>query len=90
MSLTTQAFAILSFPGRCRTEPLKAFAYMLMLADPEPPPEELDPKSVRQLFDLVAERAMDRATAGGFVRLVELFDLVVPEAVQNLERPVWA
>src|SRR6202035_5822426 len=39
----------------------------LAVADAESPPEELDPESVRGLFDLVAERAVDRARAGGLV-----------------------
>ena len=34
---------------------------------PQPAAEPLDAGSVRALFDLVAERAVDRATAGGFV-----------------------
>ena len=34
---------------------------------PEPAPEPLDTEAVRDVFDLVAERATDRATAGGFV-----------------------
>src|SRR6185369_12658383 len=34
---------------------------------PEPEPETLDTASIRSLFDLVAERATDRVSAGGFV-----------------------
>jgi len=34
---------------------------------PEPAPEPVDAGSVRAVFDLVAERAVDRVTAGGFV-----------------------
>ncbi|HEX3127436.1 MAG TPA: non-ribosomal peptide synthase/polyketide synthase [Thermoanaerobaculia bacterium] len=34
---------------------------------PEPAPEAVDTASVRAVFDLVAERAVDRVTAGGFV-----------------------
>jgi amino acid adenylation domain-containing protein len=37
------------------------------VAEPEPPVEALDPESVRALWDFVAERAVDRVTAGGFV-----------------------
>ena len=32
----------------------------------EPPVEAVDAESVRELWDLVAERAVDRVTAGGF------------------------
>jgi amino acid adenylation domain-containing protein len=39
----------------------------LGVAGPEPPPEAVDPGSVRELWDYVAERAVDRVTAGGFV-----------------------
>jgi amino acid adenylation domain-containing protein/FkbM family methyltransferase len=39
----------------------------LDVAAPEPPVEAIDPGSVRELWDLVAERAVDRVTAGGFV-----------------------
>jgi amino acid adenylation domain-containing protein len=39
----------------------------LAVAEPEPPAEPLDPESVRELWDFVAERAVDRVTAGGFV-----------------------
>jgi amino acid adenylation domain-containing protein len=39
----------------------------LGLAEPEPPVETVDPESVRELWDYVAERAVDRVTAGGFV-----------------------
>jgi amino acid adenylation domain-containing protein len=42
-------------------------AVCLDVQDPEPPPEPLDPEAVRALFDHVAERAVDRVTAGGFV-----------------------
>jgi amino acid adenylation domain-containing protein len=34
---------------------------------PVPAPERVDEESVRAVFDLVAERAVDRETAGGFV-----------------------
>jgi len=34
---------------------------------PEPPPEPLDVESVRALWDFIAERAVDRESAGGFV-----------------------
>ena len=37
------------------------------IAAAEPPVEELDPASVAELWDFVAERAVDRVTAGGFV-----------------------
>ena len=39
----------------------------LGVAEPEPPVEALAPESVRELWDYVAERAVDRVTAGGFV-----------------------
>ncbi|HYO14676.1 MAG TPA: amino acid adenylation domain-containing protein [Thermoanaerobaculia bacterium] len=39
----------------------------LAIADPELPAEVLDAESVRELWDFVAERAVDRVTAGGFV-----------------------
>ena len=39
----------------------------LDLAGLEPPAEALDPGSVAELWDYVAERAVDRETAGGFV-----------------------
>jgi amino acid adenylation domain-containing protein len=39
----------------------------LAIPDPEPPVEALDPESVRELWDLVAERAVDRVTAAGFL-----------------------
>ena len=34
---------------------------------PEPTPEPVDTESVRAVFDLVAQRATDRVTAGGFI-----------------------
>ncbi|HJX26691.1 MAG TPA: amino acid adenylation domain-containing protein, partial [Thermoanaerobaculia bacterium] len=34
---------------------------------PAPPPEPVDTEAVRAVFDLVAERAVDRITGGGFV-----------------------
>jgi amino acid adenylation domain-containing protein len=51
---------------------LPALADTLCLAvdAPEPPAEQLDPASVRALWDYVAERAVDRVTAGGFVSAV--------------------
>ncbi|HEV7518894.1 MAG TPA: amino acid adenylation domain-containing protein, partial [Thermoanaerobaculia bacterium] len=39
----------------------------LGIAEPEPPAEAVDPESVSELWDFVAERAVDRVTAGGFV-----------------------
>ncbi len=39
----------------------------LAVATPRLPPEAIDAESVRGLWDYVAERAVDRATAGGFV-----------------------
>ena len=39
----------------------------LDVAAPQPSPEPVDVAGMRALFDLVAERAVDRATAGGFV-----------------------
>ncbi len=39
----------------------------LAFAEPEPPVEEVDAESVRELWDFVAERAVDRVTAGGFI-----------------------
>jgi amino acid adenylation domain-containing protein len=39
----------------------------LAFPDAEPPAEEIDPESVRGLWDFVAERATDRVSAGGFV-----------------------
>ncbi|HKV10311.1 MAG TPA: amino acid adenylation domain-containing protein, partial [Thermoanaerobaculia bacterium] len=39
----------------------------LGVADPEPLAEPLDSGSVAELWDVVAERAVDRVTAGGFV-----------------------
>ncbi len=47
--------------------PALSDAVCLGVADPEPPAEPLDPESVRELWDFVAERAVDRVTAGGFV-----------------------
>jgi amino acid adenylation domain-containing protein len=42
-------------------------AVCLDLPEPEPPPEALDAEAVRGLFDHLAESAVDRITAGGFV-----------------------
>jgi non-ribosomal peptide synthetase component F len=42
----------------------------LAVAEPAPPAEALDPEGVRELWDLVAERAVDRVTAGGFISAV--------------------
>ncbi|HEY2739397.1 MAG TPA: amino acid adenylation domain-containing protein, partial [Thermoanaerobaculia bacterium] len=39
----------------------------LAVADPEPPAEAVDADNVRELWDFVAERAVDRVTAGGFI-----------------------
>ncbi len=39
----------------------------LDVAAPAPPPEALDPREVRALWDFVAEQATDEVTAGGFV-----------------------
>jgi amino acid adenylation domain-containing protein len=39
----------------------------LDVAAPAPPPEALDPREVRALWDFVAERAADEVTAGGFI-----------------------
>ncbi|HEY2737498.1 MAG TPA: condensation domain-containing protein, partial [Thermoanaerobaculia bacterium] len=39
----------------------------LAVADPEPPVEAVDANIVRELWDFVAERAVDRVTAGGFI-----------------------
>jgi amino acid adenylation domain-containing protein len=39
----------------------------LDVAEPEPPAEPLDAEGVRDLFDHLAESAVDRVTAGGFV-----------------------
>ncbi|MBV8201787.1 MAG: AMP-binding protein, partial [Acidobacteria bacterium] len=47
--------------------PRLADAVVLDAASPEPPVEAIDAPSVRELWDLVAERAVDRVTAGGFV-----------------------
>jgi len=47
--------------------PALSNAVCLGIADPEPPAEAIDPESVRALWDFVAERAVDRVTAGGFV-----------------------
>jgi len=47
--------------------PALSDAVCLAFAGPEPPAEEIDPESVRALWDFVAERAVDRVTAGGFV-----------------------
>jgi amino acid adenylation domain-containing protein len=51
---------------------LPALADTLCLAvdAPELPVEEVDPESVRALWDYVAERAVDRVTAGGFVSAI--------------------
>ncbi len=42
----------------------------LDVLEPEPPPEPLDAEAVRALFDHLAESAVDRVTAGGFVSSV--------------------
>ncbi|HKH48265.1 MAG TPA: amino acid adenylation domain-containing protein, partial [Thermoanaerobaculia bacterium] len=47
--------------------PALSDAVCLAFCDPEPPAEAIDPESVRALWDFVAERAVDRVTAGGFV-----------------------
>jgi amino acid adenylation domain-containing protein/FkbM family methyltransferase len=47
--------------------PALADVVCLGFADPEPPAEAIAAESVRELWDLVAERAVDRVTAGGFV-----------------------
>ena len=47
--------------------PLLTEVVCLDVETPAPPPEPVDAESVRALFDLVAERAVDRVTAGGFV-----------------------
>jgi amino acid adenylation domain-containing protein len=39
----------------------------LAIAEPEPPAETLAPEDVRELWDFVAARAVDRVTAGGFI-----------------------
>jgi amino acid adenylation domain-containing protein len=39
----------------------------IAIAEPEPPVEALEPEIERELWDYVAERAVDRVTAGGFV-----------------------
>ena len=47
--------------------PALADVVCLDIAEAEPPVEPLDPGSVAELWDYVAERAVDRETAGGFV-----------------------
>ena len=47
--------------------PRLADALCLDLEAPEPEPEPVDVSAVRSLWDLVAERATDRVSAGGFV-----------------------
>jgi amino acid adenylation domain-containing protein len=47
--------------------PALTTALCLDVETPEPPPEPVDAESVREVFDLVAERSVDRVTAGGFV-----------------------
>ena len=47
--------------------PALSDAVCLGLADAEPPVEAIDPESVRELWDMVAERSVDRETAGGFL-----------------------
>jgi amino acid adenylation domain-containing protein len=47
--------------------PALSDVFCLGLSDPAPPAEAVDPESVRELWDFVAERAVDRVTAGGFV-----------------------
>ncbi len=70
----TGARAVVAGTGRlaaieemCWRLPALADAVCLGLDTPEPPVEPIDPESVRGLFDYVAERAVDRVTAGGFV-----------------------
>jgi len=70
----TGARAIVAGPGMLAAVeemrwrlPALADAVCLALSVPEPPVEPIDPESVRGLFDFVAERAVDRVTAGGFV-----------------------
>ena len=46
--------------------PALAEVVCLDVETPEPAPEPLDAESVRAVFDLVAERAVDRITAAGF------------------------
>jgi len=47
--------------------PALAAVVCLDVETPEPAPETVDTESVRAVFDLVSERAVDRVTAGGFV-----------------------
>jgi amino acid adenylation domain-containing protein len=47
--------------------PALAALVCLDVETPEPAPEPVDTESVREVFDLVAERSVDRVTAGGFV-----------------------
>ncbi|MFP5285956.1 MAG: condensation domain-containing protein, partial [Thermoanaerobaculia bacterium] len=47
--------------------PALAAVVCLDVETPEPPPEPVDAEGVRAVFDLLAERAVDRVTAGGFV-----------------------
>jgi amino acid adenylation domain-containing protein len=47
--------------------PALADTVSLAFATPEPPVERIEPEGVRALWDFVAERAVDRVTAGGFV-----------------------
>ncbi len=44
-----------------------AHVLCLDVHDPEPPAEPVDAEAVRSLWDFVAERAVDRVSAGGFV-----------------------
>ncbi|MFL6292352.1 MAG: amino acid adenylation domain-containing protein, partial [Thermoanaerobaculia bacterium] len=50
--------------------PALAAVVCLDVETPEPAPEPVDAESVRAVFDLVSERAVDRVTAGGFVSSV--------------------
>ncbi|HEX6862807.1 MAG TPA: amino acid adenylation domain-containing protein, partial [Thermoanaerobaculia bacterium] len=47
--------------------PALAAVVCLDVETPEPPPEPVDRESVREVFDLLSERSVDRVTAGGFV-----------------------
>jgi pristinamycin I synthase-3/4 len=74
---STGAPAILAGPGRLAAAeemrwrlPALSDVVCLGLAGPEPSAEAIDPESVRELWDYVAERAVDRATAGGFVSVL--------------------
>ncbi|HYG61472.1 MAG TPA: amino acid adenylation domain-containing protein, partial [Thermoanaerobaculia bacterium] len=47
--------------------PLLSDLVCLDIAMPEPPPEPLNPGVVRELWDVISDRAVDWVTAGGFV-----------------------